>query len=620
MRADLVVEGDRLDDVEELALVFVDALDLDVEHGRGIDAHAHAAADELGELHLVLALHRRELLLEGGIVGEGLEFMQRFRIVHEPVADRLADQRGEAGIALHQPAARRDAVGLVVDPLGIERVEVGKDRDLHEFRVERGDAVDGMGADEGEVAHPDAAVAVLVDQRDGSDLLVVEVPGLAGLEQDLRVDRVDDLHVAGQKPLEERHRPAFQRLGQERVVGIGERAAGDLPGLVEFQSVDVGQQAHHLGDGNRRMGVVQLDRHLVGQVGEVRVLLQVAAQDVLQGRRREEVFLAQPQLLARRIGVGRVEDAGEGLGLVALAQRADVVAGIEGVEQDRVDRVGRPEPQGVDPLGPPADDRRVVGGCNHPLGGLPDIARRFFVAADGFHRTAEADLVGAFAPLELPRVAVGKPGLRQLDLPAIRHLLAEEAVDIADAVAIGGDVDRGHGFHEAGGEAAEAAIAERRIGLEAGDDVEIDAEGGERIAQFVHDAEIGDGVAHQPADQEFQREVIDPLVAVLIGAARRFHPAVDDAVTHHEDGGGQPVVRLGDLGILADAVGQALDDLFGEYFGAGTAGAGLRDFHGREAIIHGMPTLPVGRLGGDLREPSVSNFGASLCTDARGWQ
>src|SRR5690606_37394995 len=49
MRADLVVEGYRLDDVEQLPLVFVDALDLDVEHGRGIDADAHAAADETGE-------------------------------------------------------------------------------------------------------------------------------------------------------------------------------------------------------------------------------------------------------------------------------------------------------------------------------------------------------------------------------------------------------------------------------------------------------------------------------------------------------------------------------------------------------------------------------------------
>jgi hypothetical protein len=35
---DAVVEGDHMQHVEQLALVFVDALDLDVEQGVGIDA------------------------------------------------------------------------------------------------------------------------------------------------------------------------------------------------------------------------------------------------------------------------------------------------------------------------------------------------------------------------------------------------------------------------------------------------------------------------------------------------------------------------------------------------------------------------------------------------------
>ncbi|MNH47051.1 hypothetical protein D3C79_1101120 [compost metagenome] len=51
----------------------MDALDLDVEHGRGIDADAHAAADEIGELFLVGAFHRREFFLETRIFGEGVE-------------------------------------------------------------------------------------------------------------------------------------------------------------------------------------------------------------------------------------------------------------------------------------------------------------------------------------------------------------------------------------------------------------------------------------------------------------------------------------------------------------------------------------------------------------------
>ena len=42
---------------------------------------------------------------------------------------------------------------------------------------------------------------------------------------------------------------------------------------------------------------------------------------------------------------------------------------------------------------------------------------------------------------------------------------------------------RRHALHEAGGEPAEAAIAERRVRLESAQRVEIDAELGERLAQ-----------------------------------------------------------------------------------------------------------------------------------------
>jgi hypothetical protein len=82
----------------------------------------------------------------------------------------------------------------------------------------------------------------------------------------------------------------------------------------------------------------------------------------------------------------------------------------------------------------------------------------------------------------------------------------------------------------------------------------------QRLPHRVHQADIGEGVAHQPADQELHRQVIDPLVALLVGASGRVDPAVDHAVAHHLDGGCQPVVTRGDRRLLADAVFQAFDD------------------------------------------------------------
>ena len=51
----------------------------------------------------------------------------------------------------------------------------------------------------------------------------------------------------------------------------------------------------------------------------------------------------------------------------------------------------------------------------------------------------------------------------------------EEAVAVAHAVAVAGDALVGHGVKEAGGETAEATVAEARVGLLAADGLEVGA-------------------------------------------------------------------------------------------------------------------------------------------------
>ena len=45
------------------------------------------------------------------------------------------------------------------------------------------------------------------------------------------VDLVDDLQVSGQQRLQQLDGPPLQSLGQDRVVGVGEGASGQIPGL-----------------------------------------------------------------------------------------------------------------------------------------------------------------------------------------------------------------------------------------------------------------------------------------------------------------------------------------------------------------------------------------------------
>ena len=261
------------------------------------------------------------------------------------------------------------------------------------------------------------------------------------------------------------------------------------------------------------------------------------------------------------MGVGWVQNARQRFRLVAFLQRANVVAGIEGVEQDWIDRYCRPQPQRVDALAAPADHRRVIGGCQHTLlrppnmaGGTTEFVRQ------GFNRAAEADFDCAFTALEIPGIAVLEPGFWQFHLVAILDFLAEKPVYIADAIAMRRHVDGRHGFHEAGGQSAEAAIAECRIRLQFRDDVQIDIQRGERFAHLFQHAHVGKGIAHQAADQEFQRQVVNALAALPVGAFRGIDPARDDAIANHLDGSVEPIVTRRHTGVLADAKHQRLED------------------------------------------------------------
>jgi hypothetical protein len=88
-------------------------------------------------------------------------------------------------------------------------------------------------------------------------------------------------------------------------------------------------------------------------------------------------------------------------------------------------------------------------------------------------------LVGA---RELPRRTVLQPGFGLLDLLAVEDRLREHAVLVANAIAPGGQPDGGHRIEEAGRQATEAAVAERRIGFAFHHLVERRARRGERAA------------------------------------------------------------------------------------------------------------------------------------------
>ena len=88
-----------LEDVQELALVFVDALDLDVEHRLRRDADALRPLQPVDQPRLVGLLDGAEPVAEARIVGQGREAFQPLEIADPALAHRLGDQAAEPRVA-----------------------------------------------------------------------------------------------------------------------------------------------------------------------------------------------------------------------------------------------------------------------------------------------------------------------------------------------------------------------------------------------------------------------------------------------------------------------------------------------------------------------------------------
>ncbi len=362
------------------------------------------------------------------------------------------------------------------------------------------------------------------------------------------VDLVDDLEVARQDGAEQIDRPLLERLGHHRVIRVAEARLGQLPRLLPLDQLDVDEQSHQLGDRDRRVRVVELDRDLVGEHVERVVRLLVAPDDVLERRGDEEVLLLEPQLLARHAVVVRVEHLRDRLGRVLRANGRDVVALVELAEVELPRRARRPEPEGVDVVGPEAGDGRVER-HRHDLGRVDPLVDDPSAPVGVLdHAAVELHRIERLRATDLPRVAEAQPVVRLLDLVTASDPLMEDPVFVADAVAVARQLERRHRVEEAGGEPAETAVAETGVPLDLADLVEVDLERLERMPQLLREVEVHERVAECPPDQELHREVVDPLRVRLVVGVLSLHPPLDEPVADRERRREEPVeVGRGEL-------------------------------------------------------------------------
>src|SRR3954447_24405399 len=164
--------------------------------------------------------------------------------------------------------------------------------------MDGGNAIGAMRTDDREVRHADLSFDTLLDQADDLNTPVLAREARLNIVDEAAVDLVNNLEVARQHDLEPGERPLLERLGKERMVGVGEGACSDVPGFAPREMALVEQNTHQLRDGNRRVRVVQLNRGFFGEGSPIGVAATEAAHDIGEGAGGEEVLLHETQALA----------------------------------------------------------------------------------------------------------------------------------------------------------------------------------------------------------------------------------------------------------------------------------------------------------------------------------
>ena len=217
-------------------------------------------------------------------------------------------------------------------------------------------------------------------------------------------------------------------------------------------------------------------------------------------------------------GVVGVEDGADGLGLGALSIGQSIVAAVEGLKvKVLLDRLGGPDAQLVDGLAGIAHDGDVIRDGQDILR-VHRAVERAAVLLKALDVATKLNSHGLVLTTDLPGIPVGEPLVRGLDLAAVDDLLLKQAVAIAHAVAVAGNALGCHGIQEACGQTAQAAVAQRRIGLLVLDDGQVKAHVVERLGDHVAHAKVEQVVVEQAADQKLDREVIHALFALGGGA------------------------------------------------------------------------------------------------------
>jgi hypothetical protein len=198
------------------------------------------------------ALGVEEFAAEAAIGSERPQLAQLVQIRDPALADRLRDRTRQCRVREAQPAARRDAVGLVVEALGKHFRKIAHGMGAQQLRMDLRNAVGAVRADNREMRHAHVLGIVLVDQAHARQPPLIAGEARAHLVEEPPVDLENDLQLTRQQQAEHLQRPLLQRFAQQCVIRVCQRLLRQVPGFVQSRC-SIEQNAHERCDRERRV-------------------------------------------------------------------------------------------------------------------------------------------------------------------------------------------------------------------------------------------------------------------------------------------------------------------------------------------------------------------------------
>ena len=473
---DVHVFVDRIQGIHLLAFVLVKTFYLYVEDRILIHCQVLGLVEILLQCLFIVFLDLFQLFQHFRVIFVFQKLFQFHRVLLISASDQALNVIRQLVIAVDQPAAERNTVGLIVELLRIdiiERFQLGVFQDLC---VQRRHTIDRETVMDIHMCH--MHTSVLVDDGNFFPFIFGFRPGIQ-LKDDRKQMRNHLFQIID--------RPFFQRFGKDRMVSVRTGLADYMDCLIQSKS-SLLKQTDQFRDYHGRMGIVDLDHHMLIQVMQVIAFLIALLQDQLCAVADHEILLVDTQKLSGAVTVVRIQEQGQ----VFL----DLVL----VKTDTVAR--------HDPL----IHRIYIKQMQTVASGI--ITRYINVIQHRVHGKILKRHLEGYRLLHQPALC-GKPWILHLFLLVVHKHLAEQSEMVVQADTVARKSQGRNGIQKTCRQTSQSAVAQRRFQLHFLNLCQISSVFFQRVRHFIVHAEIDQVVGQQLSDQELCGNVIQFFLSFI---------------------------------------------------------------------------------------------------------